>query len=111
MVFNVGKLVLSHNRDFEGKGFCHGGLYVLDADRMSMNKARTCFSYIVESLDLSHGRLRHVNFAASKRVKQLSLIPNLTNSEHWKFERHIEEKHFKNPFETVERIFQLLELI
>ena len=82
MVFNVGKLVLSHNRDFEGKGFCHGGLYVLDADRMSMNKASTCFSYIVESLDLSHGRLRHVNFAASKRVKQLSLIPNLTNSEH-----------------------------
>ena len=107
MVFNVGKLVLSHNMDFEGKGFCQGVLFLLDADHMSMNKA----SYIVESLDLSHGRLRHVNFAASKRVKQLSLIPNLTNSEHWKFERHIEEKHFKNTFETVERIFQLLELI
>ena len=111
MMFNVGKLVLSHNSDFEGKGFCHGGLFVLDADYMSINKASTCFSYNVESLDLSHGRLGHVNFAASKRVKQLSLIPNLTNSKHWKCERHIEAKHFKNPFETVERTFELLELI
>jgi hypothetical protein len=47
-----------------------------------MNKASTSFAYIVESLDLWHGRLGHANVASIKRMKQLSLIPNLTNSEH-----------------------------
>ena len=76
-----------------------------------MNKASTSFAYIVESLDLWHGRLGHVNVASIKRMKQLSLIPNLTNSEHPKCEICVEAKHFKKPFKTVERSSELLELI
>jgi hypothetical protein len=111
LVFDSNKLILSCNGDFVGKGFCHGGLFVLDAECENMNKASTSFAYIVESLDLWHGRLGHVNVASIKRMKQLSLIPNLTNSEHPKCEICVEAKHFKKPFKTVERSSELLELI
>ena len=47
----------------------------------------------------------------SKEMKQMSLIPNLTNSEHSKCEICVEAKHFKKPFKTVERSSELLELI
>ncbi|KAL4627116.1 hypothetical protein ACB092_05G144500 [Castanea dentata] len=36
LVFESHKLVLSHNGDFVGKGFCHGGLFVLDANYENM---------------------------------------------------------------------------
>ena len=52
-----------------------------------------------------------MNVAAIKRMKQVSQIPNLTNSEHSKCEICVEAKHFKKPFKTVERSFELLELI
>ena len=47
----------------------------------------------------------------SKEMKQMSLIPNLTNSEHSKCEICVEAKHFKKLFKTVERSSELLELI
>ena len=87
------------------------GLFVLDAECENMNKASTSLAYIVESLDLWHGRLGHVNIASIKRMKQLSLIPNLTNSEHSKCEICVEEKHFKKPFKTIERSSKVLKLI
>ena len=86
LVFESNKIVLSQNGDFVGKRFCHEGLFVLETDCENMNISCKSFAYIVESLDLWHGRLGHVNVAASKRIKQISLIPNLTNSEHSKCE-------------------------
>ena len=86
LVFESNKIVLSQNGDFVGKRFCHVGLFVLETDCENMNISCNSFAYIVESLDLWHGRLGHVNVAASKRIKQISLIPNLTNSEHSKCE-------------------------
>lgn len=86
LVFESNKIVLSQNGDFVGKRFCHEGLFVLETDCENMNISSNCSAYIVESLDLWHGRLGHVNVAASKRIKQISLIPNLTNSEHSKCE-------------------------
>ena len=69
-----------------GKEFCHEGLFVLETDCENMNISSNSSAYIVESLDLWHGRLGHVNVAAIKRMKQISLIPNLTNLEHSKCE-------------------------
>ena len=88
-----------------GKGFCHDGLFVLEIDCENMNIFSNSFAYIVEFLDLWQGRLGHVNVAAIKRMKQIILIPNLTNSEHSKCEICVEAKHFKKPFKTVERNF------
>ena len=107
IVFESNKIVLSQNGDFVGKGFCHEGLFVHETDCENMNISSNSSAYIVEYLDLWHGRLVHVNVTANKRMKQMSLIPNLTNSEHSKCEICVEAKHFK----TVERSFELLELI
>ena len=90
-----------------GERFCHEGLFALEIDCENMNIFSNSFAYIVEFLDLWQGRLGHVNVAAIKRMKQMSLILNLTNSEHSKCEICVEAKHFK----TVERSFELLELI
>ena len=67
IVFESNKIVLSQNGDFVGKGFCHEGLFVLETDCENMNISSNSFAYIVESLDLWHGRLGHVNVAAIKR--------------------------------------------
>ena len=93
------------------RGSCHEGLFVLETNCENMNISTNSSAYIVESLDLWHDRLGHVNVAAIKRMKQMSLIPNLTNSEHSKCEICVEAKHFKKPFKIVERSSELLELI
>ena len=105
LVFESNKIVLCQNGDFVGKGFCHEGLFVLETDCENLNISSNSSAYIVESLDLWHGRLGHVNVAAVKRMKQMSLIPNLTNSEHSKCEICLEAKHFKKPFKTLYDIY------
>ena len=92
IVFESNEIVLSQNGDFVGKGFCHEGLFVLETNCENMNLSSNSSAYIVESLDLWHGRLGHVNVAAIKRMKQMSLIPNLTNSEHSKCENMCRSK-------------------
>ena len=105
LVFESNKSVLSQNGDLVGKGFCHKGLFVLETDCENMNISSNSSAYMVESLDLWHGRLGHVNVATIKRMKQMVLISNLTNSEHSKCEICVKAKHFKKPFKTVERNF------
>ena len=73
-MFDTDKLVLTCNGDFVGKGYCHGGLFVLDANFDGMNNIGISSTYIVESLDLWHAILGHVNVASIKRMKQLNLI-------------------------------------
>ena len=52
IVFESNKIVLSQNGDFLGKGFCHEGLFVLEADCENKNISSNSSAYIVESLDL-----------------------------------------------------------
>ena len=42
-----------------------------------MNGNASSFAYIVESIDLWHGRLDHVNFVSIKQLKNLHLIPSM----------------------------------
>ena len=70
IVFESNKIVLSQNGDFVGKGFCHEGLFMLETDCENMNISSNSSAYIVESLDLWHDRLGHVNVAASERMKK-----------------------------------------
>ena len=73
---------------------------MLETDCENMNISSNYFAYIVESFDLWHGRLGHVNVAAIKRMKQMSLIPNLTNSEHSKCEICVEAKKIQKTFQN-----------
>ena len=70
------------------------------------------FAYIVESIDLWHGRLRHVNFASIKKLKDLKLINARESHETGECLVCVENKYFKKPFKPVViRSTELLELI
>ena len=110
LTFESDKLVLTRNGDFVGKGFCNGGLFVLDV--VSDNKTPTASVYIAESVSLWHSRLGHVNVASVKRLKQLSLIPDFSNTSFDKCEVCVEAKHPKKAFnKSVSRTSSLLELV
>ena len=81
LTFVSDRLVMTHNGEFVGKGFCcNSGLIVLDTISKNMNKmAYSSSAYIIESLNLWHARLGHVNADSIKRLKHLNLIPKLSN--------------------------------
>ena len=110
LTFESDKLVLTKNGDFVGKGFCNGGLFVLDI--LTDNKIATASAYIAESVTLWHARLGHVNVASVKRLKQLRLIPEFSNTSFDKCEVCVEAKHPKKAFNKIgNRSSTLLELI
>ena len=86
---------------------------MLDTISKNMNKkmASNSSAYTIESLDLWHARLRHVNVDSIKRIKYLNLIPKLFNMDFSKCELCDEAQFHKKPFKSIERQIELLELI
>ncbi|KAA0035615.1 ty1-copia retrotransposon protein [Cucumis melo var. makuwa] len=72
IVLEDDKVVLTKNGEFVNKGYLSNGLFVLNI--VSMNANVSSFAYIVESVDLWHGRLEHLNFASIRKLKDLRLI-------------------------------------
>jgi hypothetical protein len=110
--FDSDRLVITHNGEFVGKGFCNGGLFTLDVKLEIMNKnASTSSVYIAESIDLWHARLGHLNIASIKRLKQLNLIPSFSKTDFAKCEVCVEAKFAKKPFKSIDRQTKVLELV
>ncbi|TYK22177.1 ty1-copia retrotransposon protein [Cucumis melo var. makuwa] len=72
IVLEGDKVVLTKNREFVGKGYLSNGLFVLNT--ISMNANASSSAYVVESVNLWHGRLRHENFASIRKLKDFRLI-------------------------------------
>jgi len=64
IILQVDKVVLTKNGEFVGKGYFSGGLFILNTVEMHNNATKS--AYVVESLDLWHGRLGHVNIVYIK---------------------------------------------
>jgi len=60
------KVIISRNWVFVGKGYLNGSLLALNLASEALNRNASTFAYIVESVDLWHGRLDHVNFVYIK---------------------------------------------
>ena len=63
LVFKPDKFFLSKDGTYVGKGYMSGGMWklnVMTTSKSDMNKASTS-TYILESSNLWHGRLGHVN--------------------------------------------------
>ena len=112
-VIEGGKLVLTKNGDFVGKTYRTGTLYVLETvTEIENNKNVTTSAYYVESIDLWHARLGHVNAKSLNRLHEMGLIPKLNGHEKSMCEICVESKYRKRPFKSVvERSTELLELI
>ena len=64
IVLESDKIVITKNGDFVGRGYMSSGMFVLNT--VEMNNDVLGSTYIIESLDLWHGRLGHVNIASIK---------------------------------------------
>ncbi|KAA0058501.1 ty1-copia retrotransposon protein [Cucumis melo var. makuwa] len=110
IVLEGDKVVLTKNGDFVGKGYLSNGLFVLNTIFMNANVSSS--AYLIESANLWHGRLGHVNFASIRKLKDLRLINTSESHETGKCPICIESKFHKKPFKPVEyRTTELLELI
>ena len=81
LVFESNKFVLSNSGMYVGKGYMSDGMWKLNVMaiiKSSMNKAST-FTYMLESSNLWHGRLGHVNYDTLCRLINLNHIPTFQN--------------------------------
>ena len=81
IVFEADKVIITKNGDFVGKGYLADGLFVLNTIFAAPNISfSVIFAYIVESVNLWHDRIGHVNIASIRRLKTMHLI-NVVNDE------------------------------
>ena len=63
LAFESDKIVMTKNGMFIGKGYCNQGLFILNILNVANGNASTSFAYMVDSIDLWHARLGHVNMS------------------------------------------------
>ena len=59
--FESDKIVMTRNNVFMGKGYCDQGFFVLNVSNIINEYGFMSFTYIVDSYDIWHVRLRHIN--------------------------------------------------
>ncbi|KAK9033709.1 hypothetical protein V6N11_049894 [Hibiscus sabdariffa] len=115
MVFESQKLIMSKGGMHVGRGYVFNGMWKLNAISVkskNMNKNASSSSvYMIESLNLWHGRLRHVNYDALRRLINLEHIPKFHIDNNNKCETCVEVKSTRSSFQTIERITEPLDLI
>lgn len=106
--FDGGIVTLSKHDVYVGKGYLDQGLYVLN---LVNNENASSFAYLVDSFDVWHGRLGHVNFGYIKKMKEMGLIPTVNEKHVDKCEVCAETKITKTPCKPVTRESELLLLV
>lgn len=66
--FEYDKIVMTKNNVFVGNGYCNQGLFVLNVSNI-INENATCSAYLVDTINLWHGRLGHVSISFIKKIK------------------------------------------
>ncbi|KAH9670700.1 hypothetical protein KPL70_017080 [Citrus sinensis] len=105
IVLESNTCIISKNGLFVGKGYSCDGMYKLSINNNNINLA-----YIVESCDVWHARLAHLNFRSLKYMSKHGLI-NCNDVKRHKCEICIQAKLTKKPFPKTERNTQILDLI
>ena len=78
----------------------------------SNNNSSAGCAYIVESIDLWHGRLGHVNMASIRKLRNMHLINVSDKNNCSKCSICVEAKYTKKPFKSImNRTTELLEMI
>ena len=75
--FESDKIVMTKNGVFVGKGYCSGELFKLNVLDVIMNENVSSSAYLVDSSDLWHARLGHVNFSYIKKMRESGLLPKI----------------------------------
>ena len=113
LVFESDKFVLSKSIMYVGKGYMSGGMWklnVMTIIKSDMNKASSS-AYILESSNLWHGRLGHVNYDTLRKLINLNHIPTFQIDAKHKCETCVEAKLTRSSFQSIERHTEPLDLI
>ena len=113
LVFVSDKFVLSKNEMYVGKGYLSDGLFELNVmtviTKDDLNKVAS--SYVLESSNIWHARLGHVNYKSIKKLMNMRLLPNFDCPSE-KCQVCVESKFSKPPFHFVDnRVSEPLDLI
>ena len=114
MVFEANKVVVSKSGMFVGKGYVSNGLFKLNEMIVKpkiMNKTNASFVYVLESSNLWHARLWHVNYGSLKRLINLNHIPTFQIDIKHKYETCVEAKITRLYFQTIEKDTKPLDMI
>ena len=98
---------------YVGKGYMSNGMWklnVMTLVKSEMNKA-SYSAYILESSNLWHGRLGHVNHDTLRKLINLNHIPTFQIDAKHKCETCVEAKLTRSFFQSVERHTKSLDLI
>ena len=113
MVFESDKVVLTKSGMYVGKGYVTEGLFKLNVMTVvpKINKVKQSSAYLIESSNLWHGRLGHVNYDTLRRLINLEHIPAFHIDSKHKCETCVEAKLTRSSFHTIEGNTEPLDLI
>ncbi|GJW51720.1 retrovirus-related pol polyprotein from transposon TNT 1-94 [Tanacetum coccineum] len=93
-------------------GYAMNGIFKLNVMvvKNEINKMNS-FSYLIESSNVWHGRLGHVNFNLMRRLIKSNSIRNCHIDSKYKCETCVEAKLTRTPFKSVKRTTEPLDMI
>ena len=116
LVFVSDNFILTKNGMYEGKGYMSNGLFKMNVMTVvppikNINKNSTSSAYMLESSNVWHGRLGHVNYDTLRRLINMECLPNFKIDSNHKCEICVEFKLTRTSFQSIERSSEPLELI
>ncbi|KAK1378365.1 hypothetical protein POM88_025109 [Heracleum sosnowskyi] len=108
------KVVITHTGTFFGKGYLSDGLFLINVEPgldSFINDSVAPSVNCVESSDLWHARLGHLNFGALKNMMNLELIPKYAIEKKSKCQVCVTAKQTRKPFHNVVRDSGVLDLV
>ena len=110
VLFDGGIVTLTKNEVFVGKGYDDEGLFVLNIDQVINENGSSSCAYLVNSINVWHGRLGHVNLGYIKKMKECVIINSLSEANMEKCEIFPKLKSPKN-LVNLTRETELLRLV
>ena len=113
LVFESDKFVLTKSEIYVGKGYMSNGLFKMNVMTIvsDFNNKNTSSTYMLESSNIWHDRLGHVNFDTLHKLMNLELLPKFNIDANHKCETCVESKLTRASFQIIERSTKPLELI
>ena len=115
-MFVSDNFILSKNGMYVGKGYMSNGLFKMNVMTVvppikNINKKSTSSAYMLESSNVWHGRLGHVNYDTLRKLINMECLPNFKIDPNHKYEICVESKLTRTSFQSIERSSEPLELI
>ena len=111
VLFDGGIVTLTKNEVFVGKGYNDEGLFVLNIDQVINENGSSSCAYLVDSIDVWHGTLGHVNLCYIKKMKECIIINSLSEANMEKSEICAKSEITKKPCKSITRETELLRLV